>query len=80
MFSKILENRDGRPLFVHCVEGRDCTGYSIATYRMLVERCSVDDTLHEMFDFRFNTIWFRNPAFLRQLDVTRMRELVQRVP
>jgi len=80
LFLKIVENRDNWPVFVHCAEGRDRTGYSVATYRMVVENWSVDDALHEMFDFRFNTVWFRNPAFLRQLDVTRMRELVQRVP
>lgn len=77
---KILEDRDNWPVFVHCAEGRDRTGYSVATYRMAVENWSVDDALHEMFDFRFNAIWFRNPAFLRRLDVAKMRELVKRAP
>lgn len=77
---RVLADRDNWPVFVHCAEGRDRTGYAVATYRMVVENWSVDDALHEMFDFRFNTIWFRNPAFLRKLDVGRLRELVQRAP
>lgn len=80
LFLKALENRDNWPVFVHCAEGRDRTGYSVATYRMVAENWSVDDALHEMFDFRFNTIWFRNPAFLRRLDVAKIRELVKRAP
>lgn len=40
----------------------------------------MDDALHEMFDFRFDAIWFRNPVFLRKLDVAMMRQRVQRAP
>jgi len=29
-----------------------------------------------MFDFRFNTLWFRNPRFLRRLDLEKMRRLM----
>jgi len=77
---KILANRDHWPVFVHCAEGRDRTGYTVATYRMVVENWAVDDALHEMFDFRFNTIWFRNPTFLRRLNVDKMRHLVSLSP
>ncbi|MGH7817758.1 MAG: fused DSP-PTPase phosphatase/NAD kinase-like protein, partial [Candidatus Binatia bacterium] len=77
---KILEDPKNWPVFVHCAEGRDRTGYSVATYRMVVENWSVDDALHEMFDFRFNTVWFRNPSFLRRLDAALMRQWVQRAP
>ena len=54
LFLKILEDPKNWPVFVHCAEGRDRTGYSVATYRMVVENWPVDDALHEMFDFRFN--------------------------
>ena len=47
---------------------------------MVVEKWSVDDALREMLAFRFNTIWFRNPAFLRRLSVAGIRELVKRAP
>ena len=39
-----------------------------------------DDAILEMFDFRFNTIWFRNPAFLRDLNVEKMHQLVNLAP
>jgi hypothetical protein len=29
-----------------------------------------------MFDFRFNTLWFRKPGFLRRLDLEKMRRLM----
>lgn len=80
LFLKIIEDPKNWPVFVHCAEGRDRTGYSVAAYRMVVENWSVDDALHEMFDFRFNAIWFRNPAFLRTLNVETMRERVKRAP
>ena len=77
---RIIEDPKNWPAFVHCAEGRDRTGYSVATYRLVVENWSVDDALHEMFDFRFNSIWFRNPVFLRKLDVAIMRRWVARAP
>ena len=80
LFLKIIEDPKNWPVFVHCAEGRDRTGYSVATYRMVVENWPVNDALHEMFDFHFNTIWFRNPAFLRSLDIDRMRQLIRRAP
>ena len=55
------------PVFVHCAEGRDRTGYAIAAYRIIEEQWEADDAIHEMFDFRYNPIWFGNPNFLRRL-------------
>jgi protein tyrosine/serine phosphatase len=77
---KTLQNPDNWPVFVHCAQGRDRTGYSVAVYRMVVENWPVDDALHEMFDFRSNRIWFRNPAFLRQLNIEGMRRLISLAP
>jgi tyrosine-protein phosphatase SIW14 len=80
LFLRIVEDPKNWPVFVHCAEGRDRTGYSVAVYRMVVESWPVDDALHEMSDFRFSAIWFRNPVFLRKLDVAKMRQWVQRAP
>ncbi|WDT74184.1 MAG: dual specificity protein phosphatase family protein [Candidatus Manganitrophus sp.] len=77
---RILKDPDSAPVFVHCAEGKDRTGYSIAAYRMLFENWTADDAIHEMFDFRFNTIWFRNPGFLKNLDIERVRKRMQRAP
>jgi len=77
---RILQDPKNWPVFVHCAEGRDRTGYVVATYRMIIENWQADDAIHEMFDFRFNTIWFRNPAFLRDLNVEKMVQLVKLAP
>jgi tyrosine-protein phosphatase SIW14 len=77
---RILQDPKNWPVFVHCAEGRDRTGYVVATYRMIIENWPADDAILEMFDFRFNTIWFRNPAFLRDLNVEKMHQLVKLAP
>lgn len=63
---RIFDDSNLWPVFIHCAEGRDRTGYSIAAFRIVEEGWTADDAIHEMFDFHFNTIWFRNPDFLRQ--------------
>lgn len=55
------------PVFVHCAEGKDRTGYAIATYRIIEEQWEANDAIHEMFAFGYNPIWFGNPDFLRGL-------------
>ena len=66
------------PVFVHCAEGKDRTGYAIATYRIIEEQWDADDAIHEMFDFRYNPLWFRNPAFLHRMQDKR-KEIQARV-
>jgi tyrosine-protein phosphatase SIW14 len=70
------------PVFVHCSEGKDRTGYAIATYRIVEEGWDADDAIHEMFDFHYNPIWFGNPAFLRRIQEKReeIRARLSRVP
>ncbi len=80
VLERVVQDPDSWPVYVHCAEGRDRTGYTIAAYRMVVENWTASDAIHEMFDFRFNAIWFRNPAFLRQLEVERVRALMKRAP
>ena len=80
MLERVLQDPDSWPVYVHCAEGRDRTGYTIAAYRMVVENWTANDAIHEMFDFRFNAVWFHNPVFLQQLDVERVRELMKRAP
>lgn len=55
------------PVLVHCEEGKDRTGYAIAAYRIVEEGWDADTAIEEMFDFHFNRIFLRNPAFLRRL-------------
>jgi tyrosine-protein phosphatase SIW14 len=64
---RIFADPNRWPVFVHCAEGKDRTGYAIASYRIVEQAWTADDAIHEMFDFRYNPIWFGNPAFLRRL-------------
>lgn len=77
---RTLKEPERRPVFVHCEQGKDRTGYGIAAYRMVFEGWSADDAIHEMFDFRFHPFWFYNPVFLKNLDVERIRRLMTRAP
>jgi hypothetical protein len=75
-----LRDADSWPVFVHCAAGQDRTGYSIAAHRMVLERWTAGDAIHEMFDFGFNAVWSQNPAFLQRLDVERIRALIMHAP
>ena len=66
------------PVLVHCAEGKDRTGYAIATYRIVEEQWDADSAIQEMFDFHYNPIWFGNPAFLRRVS-ERRAEITARV-
>lgn len=80
VLERILKDSDSFPVFVHCAAGKDRTGYSIATYRMVFEGWTANDAILEMYDFRFNTIWFYNPRFLESLDIKEFRELMELAP
>lgn len=72
-FLKVLEDPANHPVYIHCAQGRDRTGYNAAAYRIVVQRWSAEAALKEMHAFRFNTVWVGNPGFLRQLDAARMQ-------
>ena len=76
----LLKHPDCCPVFVHCAAGRDRTGYSVATYRQVFENWTADDAVAEMIDYRFNPLWFKNPGYLRKLDLPRMHALLKRAP
>ena len=80
VLERTLQDPDSSPVFVHCAEGRDRTGYSIATYRKVFDGWNSNDAIVEMYDFRFNVIWFRNPTFLESLDIKKFKELMKLAP
>jgi protein tyrosine/serine phosphatase len=77
---KLCRDRQSWPVFIHCAAGRDRTGYTVATYRMVFENWSPNDAIEEMFDYRFNAVYFGNPAFLRRLNVEDMRTRIKKAP
>jgi protein tyrosine phosphatase (PTP) superfamily phosphohydrolase (DUF442 family) len=78
-FLKVAQDPARQPVFVHCSQGRDRTGYCIAAWRMVVEGWSADEAIAEMEAFHFNAVWIGNRSALRELDVERMkRRLAQK--
>jgi protein tyrosine phosphatase (PTP) superfamily phosphohydrolase (DUF442 family) len=75
-FLKVLQDPRNWPIYVHCAQGRDRTGYCVASYRIVDQGWDAEDAIREMHDFHYNSIWFRNPDFLRELDVKAVRALV----
>lgn len=73
-FLKVMEDPSNWPVYIHCAQGRDRTGYNAAAYRMVVQGWKAEDAISEMNTFHFNKIWFGNPGFLRKLDTTRLKE------
>jgi tyrosine-protein phosphatase SIW14 len=80
ILDRLRRDPQSRPVFIHCAGGKDRTGYIVATYRILFENWTADEAIEEMFDYRFNRLWFRNPVFLRKLDRHHLRELLKRAP
>lgn len=73
-FLAFVKDPAHQPVFVHCAQGRDRTGYNVAVYRMAVEGWTADRAIHEMKAFRFNRIWIRNIPWLRKLDVEALKQ------
>ena len=75
-FLKIMDDRANWPVFVHCAQGSDRTGYAVAAYRMVEQNWSCDDAIAEMRHFAFHEIWLTVPAYLECLNVKAMRAKV----
>ncbi len=79
-FLKVMEDPANWPVFIHCAQGRDRTGYNAAAYRIVVQGWKAEDALKEMHTFQFNRIWIANPAFVRGLDEKRLKAKVAALP
>jgi len=79
-FLKLMQDPANAPVFIHCAQGRDRTGYNAAAYRMVFQGWKPEDAIAEMKTFRFNQIWMGNPGFLRRLDVEGMRKRIEELP
>ncbi len=79
-FLKVLQDPANHPVYIHCAQGRDRTGYNAAAYRLVVQGWTAEAALREMHTFRFNTLWVGNPGFLRRLDPEAMKARVAQTP
>jgi protein tyrosine/serine phosphatase len=79
-FLKVLEDPANWPVYIHCAQGRDRTGYNAAAYRMVVQGWSAAEALEEMNAFHFNRIWVGNPGFMERLDVEALKGKLKQEP
>jgi len=79
---RTMADPEAWPVYVHCAAGKDRTGYAIASYRIVEQGWDAETAIEEMFDFRYNPIWFGNPSFLRHLAArsSEVRERIRRAP
>jgi Tyrosine phosphatase family len=63
------------PVLVHCEHGADRTGLITALYRVLYEGWCKEAAIAEMMNggFGFHAVWGNIPAFIRSVDVERLR-------
>jgi protein tyrosine/serine phosphatase len=54
---KILEDPDSHPVYVHCLRGRDRTGFVIAAYEIIHQGWTLEKAYQEAVDNGHNT-WF----------------------
>jgi len=79
-FLKVMEDPANWPVYIHCAQGRDRTGYNAAAYRMTFQGWQAGDAIREMDTFRFNRIWIGNPLFLKELDPERLKAKLKLEP
>lgn len=79
-FLKAIEDPANWPVYIHCAQGRDRTGYNAAAYRMVFQGWNAEDSIREMNTFHFNKIWIGNPGFLKKLDIERLKQLLKTEP
>lgn len=54
---KIIEDKESHPVYVHCLHGRDRTGFVIAAYKMMLDGWPMEKAYQEAVDSGHNT-WF----------------------
>jgi len=57
LFLSLFGEDSKETVFVHCQYGKDRTGVFIATYRMGIQKWTVEQALDEMYFFGFNGSW-----------------------
>ena len=74
-FLRIVTNPESGTVLVHCQHGADRTGLLVAVYRVVVQGWSKERAIDEMTNggFGFHPVWKNLVAYLRHLDVARIR-------
>jgi len=67
--------KSAKPVLMHCQHGSDRTGAVSAVYRILYQGWTKDEAIAELKDggFGFHKFYVNIPAFIKNLDVARIR-------
>ena len=79
-FLRVAVDPNAAPVFVHCQHGADRTGTMVAAYRMVVQDWNQDRAIREMTrgGFGYHPLWTELPAFLRKLDVEKIKKELEK--
>lgn len=79
-FLRVAVDPNTAPVFVHCQYGADRTGTMVAAYRMVVQDWNQDRAIREMTrgGFGYHPFWTELPAFLRKLDVEKIKKELEK--
>lgn len=72
-FLQAMRDPANRPIFIHCAQGCDRTGWFIATYRIVEQEWDKNDALYEMYRFGYHPIWWLIRRHIDHLDVESIR-------
>jgi tyrosine-protein phosphatase SIW14 len=75
----LSDNPQTRPVYVHCKAGRNRTGFVVATYRMVYQGWTPEEAVREMRAYHFARAYSRVEWFLKNLDVPRLKKLMEEV-
>jgi protein tyrosine phosphatase (PTP) superfamily phosphohydrolase (DUF442 family) len=75
-FLRVVTDESRLPAFVHCRRGADRTGMMVAIYRISVQGWEKEEAIAEMTrgGFRFNSGWQNLVQFIRDLDISAIRQ------
>lgn len=74
---RFIKRSEG-PVLIHCWHGSDRTGTISALYRIMFQNWSKEEALDELMHggFGYHSIYRNIPEFIRQADITEIRQMV----
>jgi protein tyrosine phosphatase (PTP) superfamily phosphohydrolase (DUF442 family) len=79
-FLSLVRNPENQPVFVHCRQGADRTGWAVAGYRVVEQSWKPGDAFGEMKGFGHHEFFTAIRKHLLRIDPGRVRRLVEQEP
>jgi protein tyrosine phosphatase (PTP) superfamily phosphohydrolase (DUF442 family) len=74
-FLKAINDKEKRPVFLHCAHGSDRTGTMCAVYRIVFQGWTKKEAIREMKwgGYDFHTWWDNLPEYIENMDVEKLK-------